>query len=341
MRNPKDLLKFASDFVMRGPVYAIAADRMNSPTPLEPAENWDFWAGGAWDSLIPYLTSYPPQAARKAYLDSILKIDHATGIESHYDVSNEFYALFLDRKYKFYSCAEFTSSEDTLEEAQEKKAEHIYSLLNLRGDEKILELGCGWGSMLKFLNDKGHTGDLQGLTLSNDQLNYAKESLGLNVSLTNFVTEPFDGQPYDRIFSIGAFEHIKPNEIEYLYAKMFDALAPGGRAILHFFTLNRDPYPVAMIISQLFFPGSMLVLHHRHTDAAKNAGFLISHDSRHDYRPTLRAWYDRLSERREEALKLVGLKVYNQYMSFFPLSWLFFNQNDATVHRMILEKPAR
>ena len=64
----------------------------------------------------------------------------------------------------------------------------------------------------------------------------------------------------------------------------------------------------------------------------------LTHDSTHDYRPTLQAWYDRLVEHREQALNLVGLTTYNRYMTFFPISWLFFQQNEAKLHRIVIEK---
>ncbi len=140
----------------------------------------------------------------------MLTQDHASGIETHYDVSNEFYALFLDAKYKFYTCAEFLSEQDTLEEAQARKAEYLRSLLKLDGHEKVLDLGCGWGAMLKYLQDTGHRGELTGFTLSKEQVAYAQQKLGLNVSLTNFITAPFEHAPYDRIFSIGALARLYP-----------------------------------------------------------------------------------------------------------------------------------
>ncbi|NES72796.1 MAG: methyltransferase domain-containing protein, partial [Okeania sp. SIO2D1] len=204
----KRLSQFASDLVARGSLYAIANYRIHAPMPLDPIENWRFWneAKPAWlESLI---RAYPPESMRKAYLDFMLTQNHAKGIEAHYDVSNEFYALFLDTKYKFYTCAEFLSDEDTLEEAQTHKAEYLHTLLQLTGHEKVLDLGCGWGAMLKYLQEKGHQGELTGFTLSKEQLAYNQQKLGLNVSLTNFITAPFTNAPYDRIFSIGALEHV-------------------------------------------------------------------------------------------------------------------------------------
>jgi cyclopropane-fatty-acyl-phospholipid synthase len=338
VNNLRRSLQFASELIDRGLLYALANFRIHSPTPLDPLENWQFWNAPKPGWLEFLIRSYPPESKRKSYLEAMLTQDHASGIEAHYDVSNEFYALFLDTKHKFYTCAEFLSDKDTLEEAQTHKAEYIRSLLKLNGNEKTLDLGCGWGAMLKYLQDTGHRGELTGFTLSKDQLAYDRQKLGLNVSLTNFITEPLGHTPYDRIFSIGALEHVRPAELTALYQKIYDALVPGGLAVHQFFSFERESYPASVVSLQLFFPGSLLVMHRKHIEAAESAGFRITHDSTHDYKPTIRAWYDRLVKNREEAQALVGLEIYNRYMTFFPIAWLFFQQKEAELHRVVMEK---
>ncbi|MCP6759380.1 MAG: class I SAM-dependent methyltransferase [Fischerella sp. CENA71] len=338
MIEPERLTQFTSDIVARGLLYAIANYRIHSPVPLETTENWNFWTQPR-SSLIEWLArTYPPESTRKAYLDFMLQSDHSSGIEAHYDISNDFYALFLDTKYRFYSCADFLSDRQTLEEAQANKAAYLMRLLNLHGNERILDLGCGWGAMLRYLQDTGHFGELTGFTLSREQLAYAQTQLGLNVSLTNFISTPFHQASYDRILSIGSLEHVRPQEIEKVYKKIYDALVPGGLAVHQFFSLGREPYPASMVMVQLFFPGSLLVMHSVHIEAAKKVGFKITHDSVHDYKPTLRAWYERLTENQHRALELVDLETYNRYMTFFPISWLFFQQQEAALHRVVMEK---
>lgn len=336
----KRLTRFASELVKNGPLYALADFRIHSPEPLPLLENWKYWTDPKPAWLAGLMRAYPPRSRRKAFLDAMLREDHASGIEAHYDVSNEFYALFLDNQYKFYTCADFHGSQETLEEAQAHKAEFIRGLLRLSGSEKILELGCGWGSMLKFLHEAGHGGELTGLTLSQEQLAYIQKQEGLSASLSDFITEPFDGSPYDRLYSIGALEHVRPSELASLYQKMHDALAPGGLAVHQFFSYRSDPYPISVAVLELFFPGSMLSMHCDHIEAAEAAGFRVTHDSTHDYKPTIKAWYDRLVANSEEAMALVGLEVYNRYMTFLPIAWLFFQQEEADLHRMVTEKAA-
>jgi len=341
MNNLKRLFQFASNLIACGPLYAIANYRIHAPIPLEASENWKFWTEPKSSWLESLLKAYPPESRRKAYLDSMLKQNHAIGIAAHYDISNEFYALFLDTKYKFYTCAEFLSDTETLEEAQTNKAQYLLSLLNLSDHEKILDLGCGWGAMLKFLEDSGHQGELAGFTLSQEQLRYNREKLGFNVSLTNFITESFENAPYDRILSIGALEHVRPQELKAVYQKIYDALTPEGLAVHQFFSFEREPYPASAVLLQLFFPGSLLALHRQHIEAAEQVGFKITHDSIHDYKPTIKAWYNRLVENQEKSLALVGLQIHNRYMTFFPIAWLFFQHQEAQLHRMVMEKPSR
>lgn len=331
-------VQFFSEWMEAGLLYAIANYRIHSPTPLDPAENWTFWTESKPDWLVALLKNSPSASQRKAYLENMLKRDHASGIEEHYDVSNEFYALFLDSKYRFYTCAEFKHDQETLEDAQTNKADYLRSLLRLNGNEKVLDLGCGWGAMLKYLQETGHTGELAGFTLSKEQLTYGQETLNFNISLSNFITDPFQDAPYDRIFSIGALEHVRPAELTAMYQKMYDALSPNGLCVHQFFSFEHEAYPASMIMVQLFFPGSVLSMHHCHLEAAKSAGFKITHDSVHDYKPTIKAWYDRLVSHTDEALKLSGLKVYNRYMTFFPSAWMFFQQDEAKLHRIVLEK---
>ena len=336
--RPGRLQRFTRELIDHGLLYALANDRIHSPKPLTPLENWTYWTDPKPAWLERFIRAYPPRSKRKAYLDTMFKQDHATGIEAHCDVSNEFYALFLDKSYRFYTCADFHDNQETLEEAQAHKAEFIRGLLRLSGGEKVLDLGCGWGSMLRFLRDAGHSGELVGLTLSQEQLAYDQQQLGLNVLLSDFITKPFDGAPFDRIYSIGSLEHVRPAELAALYQKIYDALAPGGLAVHQFFSYKSDPYPISVAVVQLFFPGSMLSMHRNHIEAAEAAGFRITHDSIHDYKPTIKAWYDRLVAHQDKALALVGLEVYNRYMTFLPFAWLFFQQNEADLHRVVTEK---
>ena len=95
---------------------------------------------------------------------------------------------------------------------------------------------------------------------------------------------------------------------------------------------------MAMLIGQIFFPGSLLSPYQFQKEAWQGAGFRLTHESTHDYRATLKAWYDNLVANRDKAIELVGVNTYNKYLVFFPLSWRVFNEGQAKVYRLVLEK---
>ncbi len=158
---------FLPEAAVYGVSYAFLQNIIRSPTPLDPEWTWhsitrDMPRGTDW-----IRTHWPLKPLRRAVLGAKMRQDHVLGISAHYDVSNDFYELFLDKRYMFYSCADFHRPDDTIEEAQQHKADHILGLIDPKPGEKILELGCGWGSMLRRIAE--HTGDkenLYGLTLS-------------------------------------------------------------------------------------------------------------------------------------------------------------------------------
>jgi len=320
--------------------YALPFYFARSAKPVDPEPLWRLITTRQPALIQSLIDAWPPAARRERILRRFLEPSHAEGIEYHYDVSNDFYALFLDRRFMFYTCADFNAPGETIEDAQLNKANHILSLLDPKPGERIIELGCGWGSMMKHIH--AHTGDaenLSGLTLSRDQLAYVRGRLGLNAELGDFITRDYGSETYDKIYSIGSFEHIKPDEVLPLYKRLHAALKPGGRAVFHFFSLNGDDrWPAAMVAAQAYFPGSTLSLHADHLRWAQEAGFRLVHDSQHDYRPTLRAWFDRLAENRDKAHALVGVPVTNKYLVFFAASWTLFDLGKATLHRLVLMK---
>jgi cyclopropane-fatty-acyl-phospholipid synthase len=106
----------------------------------------------------------------------------------------------------------------------------------------------------------------------------------------------------------------------------------------HFFSLNTGWRPTSTIAGQLIFPGSELSPHSHHLWAAREAGLEVVHDSTHDYRQTLKAWFKRLVKNRDRALELVGVETYNRYLVFFPSAWAMFDRKEVTLHRLVMIK---
>jgi cyclopropane-fatty-acyl-phospholipid synthase len=335
-------LMTVAEAIPYGVSYAWLNYHIRSPEPLDEEAIWQEIAAPLPPTIQFVRDHWPLRPLRWALLHAKMKQDHVLGISEHYDVSNEFYKLFLDKKYMFYTCADFLrGGDETIEEAQQNKADFILRLIDPKPGEKILELGCGWGAMLKRIYE--HTGDkenLYGLTLSKEQVAYNDQYNGFNVKFDNFITRQYEPNSYDAIYSIGAWEHVRPKEIVPLSKKLYDAVKPGGRVVHHFFCRVPPHLFATAVCSQIYFPGSIGSTYHQNLRAFEGAGFRVEHRSIHDYRPTLRAWFDNLVANRERALQLVDVQTYNRYVTFFPVSWRYFNDGYGMLIRWVLRKPA-
>lgn len=333
-------LRFCFDSLIHGMSYGFLNFLIHSPQPLDEEWVWNVLTGPEVPLLRWLCTSYPPSFLRRLSLRARQLQDAALGIQAHYDVSNEFYKLFLDPKFMFYSCADHTRGDETLIEAQTNKANHLLSLLDPQPGEKIAELGCGWASMLRHIEE--HTGDrenLTGFTLSKQQAAYIQEHFGYRVRLENFVEAEYPREYYDKIYSIAAWEAIRPQENPIVLKKIYDALKPGGRFVMHFFCRLTPKLPAAISVAQLFFPGHVPASYPELVTEFERAGFRITHTSCHDYRMTLRQWFEAMVAKREEALKLVGIQTYNRYVVFFPAAYKYFDERTGVLFRFVLKKP--
>ncbi|HEX4128665.1 MAG TPA: class I SAM-dependent methyltransferase [Pirellulales bacterium] len=332
-------LALIGDAVVYGPSYGVLNYLVRSPVPLDAERTWRLVTRKVAGPVDWVAKNYPPPAVRRWLLRHKLRQDARLGIAAHYDVSNEFYELFLDREFMFYSCADFVLGNETLEEAQRKKADFLLRLIDPRPGEKILELGCGWGSMLKRIYQAtGDKQNLHGYTLSEKQVEYNAAHHQFQVEFKNFVTAEYPEAYFDKIYSIGAWEHVRPHEVPLLLAKLHRALKPAGRLVQHFFCRLCDPLPASAVISQIFFPGAVNSSLRFHRQAFEAAGFRITHLSVHDYRDTLRAWFDRLAANRQRAIELVGVATYNRWLVFFPAAWKYFDDVTGQLFRFVLEK---
>jgi len=334
------LLALPVESATHGPLYGALKYLIRSPVPLDPERTWR----DATETRRPFFSwlarRYPPHFIRKLYVGSRLRLDHDVAVTTHYDASNELFALILDSKYLFYSCADFVSGSETLEQAQENKANDFIRLLAPKPGERILDLGCGWGGMLRRIHEEtGDKASLSGYTLSREQLAYNQGQALFDVRLTNFVTTTYPEAHYDKIYSIGAWEHVRPNEIPGLLRKLFRALKPGGRLVQQFICLPSERLPTTVMIGeQTFFPGSALSSFKHQIESCEAAGFRVIEQSIRDYQPTLRAWFDNLVTHRDRAIELVGVRRYNEFLVFFAGAWRCFKDLEGFVLRVALQK---
>ncbi|MCH7751188.1 MAG: class I SAM-dependent methyltransferase [Planctomycetes bacterium] len=332
---------FPFESLVYGPPYAWLQYLIRSPEPLDPADTWDRVSFDLPPAADWVRNHWPLRPLRPALLAAKMKQDHVLGIAAHYNVSNDFFELFLDKKYMFYTCADFVRGDETLEEAQQAKADFILRQIDPQPGQRILELGCGWGSMLRRIYEQtSDKENLYGLTLSQEQVAYNEAHHGFQVQFDDFITRDYPEAEFDAIYSIGAWEHVRPKEIEPLLSKLYRALKPGGKLVKHFFCRVPVALFATAVCSQIYFPGSIGSSYRFHCKAFERAGFRIVHRSIHDYRPTLRAWYDNLAREKDRALELVDVPTFNRYLTFFPASWRYFDDGFGMVTRWTLTKPA-
>jgi cyclopropane-fatty-acyl-phospholipid synthase len=244
-------------------------------------------------------------------------------VRHHYDVSNDFFALFLDASMT-YSCAIFSRGAQTLEEAQHAKRELVCRKLELKAGERLLDVGCGWGAFVCHAA-REHGVHAVGITPSLAQAELARERVreaGLadlvEIRLSDY--RDLAGERFDAIASIGMVEHVGSAQIDAYAARLASLLDPGGRLLNHGIARLRHSDPEAGPFSERYvFPDAAPLHVSRVLLAVERAGFVTRHveDFAADYAETLSHWARRLDENREEAERLVGaerIRVFRLYL---------------------------
>jgi cyclopropane-fatty-acyl-phospholipid synthase len=247
----------------------------------------------------------------------------ARAVRHHYDVSNEFFKLFLDED-MVYSCAIFSRGASTLEEAQQAKLELVCGKLALQPGERVLDVGCGWGAFVIHAA-RHHSVSAVGITLSAPQAALARERVaqaGLSEKIEIRVADYRDlrGERFDAIASIGMVEHVGSSQIDAYAEKMAGLLGPGGRLLNHGIARLPHGAPEAGAFTQRYvFPDAAPLHLSRVLHALERAGFVTEHVEgfAQDYYNTLTEWIERLDAAAERAERLVGaerLRVWRLYL---------------------------
>jgi len=265
----------------------------------------------------------PPRAELRPRGTRRTKERDARSVRHHYDLPPEFFALFLDESMT-YSCAIFSRGATTLGEAQEAKLEMVCTKLALQEGERVLDIGCGWGSFAVHAAVH-HGAEVVGITLSEPQARVARERAAAagvadRVEIRVMDYRDLAGERYDAIASIGMVEHVGAERID-LYAERLAALLPSeGRLLNHGIARLRHSDPEAGPFSERYvFPDADPLHLSRVLLALERAGFVTEHVEGFapDYAETLRHWARRLDENRELAIELAGperVRVWRLYL---------------------------
>ena len=271
----------------------------------------------------------------------------AQAIRYHYDVGNEFFALFLDESMT-YSCAVFSRGAQTLAEAQRAKLDLIAQKLELRAGQRVLDIGCGWGSFaIHAAREYGVS--VTGITLSPSQAELARrlvEQAGVadRVEIRIADYRELGGERYDAIASIGMAEHVGESQIDRYARAIADALRPGGLVLNHAISLMRpeeDPLADKFTMRYVFPDGEPLLLS-RVQLAFERAGFRTEHIEGFmtDYAITLRHWHDRLDEHLVEAERLAGAQRLRIWRLYLRAARHGFDVGYTSVYQLKARRPA-
>ena len=263
-------------------------------------------------------------------------------VAHHYDLSDELYDLFLDPK-RQYSCGYFKNESDSLETAQNNKIQHIIKKLNIKPNQKVLDIGCGWGSLAIDIA-KSINCEVTGITLSKKQFEYCvKKAKELN--LENQVTfRLIDyrelNEKFDRIVSVGMFEHVGRKFYKKFFKKIEKLLNNNGISLIHTIgSVNppRDPHPW---ITKYIFPGGYTPSLSEVTTPIEKAGLIVSDIEvlKLHYSHTLRHWKENCLKNKAQIVEMFDEKFFRMWEFYLAGCEIAFNWGDQVVYQFQLSK---
>jgi cyclopropane-fatty-acyl-phospholipid synthase len=276
-------------------------------------------------------------------------------VRSHYDVGNDFYALWLDRR-MVYSCAYFETGTEDIDTAQEAKLDLICRKLRLQAGERLLDIGCGWGALI--CHAAQHYGvHALGITLSPPQAELARKRVA-DLGLTNQCRvevcdyRDFHGQPFDKVVSVGMFEHVGRARMSTYFDKAFELTKPGGLFLNHGIVIGpatphglrglaeRLIWKSGSFINTYVFPDGELLHPGEVLQFSDSAGFEVRdlENLREHYTRTLRHWVRRLEQHRDEAIELAGEQTYRVWRAYMSGSAHAFRMANIGVVQLLLSR---
>ena len=355
----RDDLDVEGDFGAAGRLGDLAASRLRSPRALLGLVR--ALRALPVDDLVPAADApgvAPRRAPRLIGTKAHSRRRDAATVRHHYDVGNEFYALWLDRR-SMYSCAYFPTGTEDLDAAQEAKLEHICRKLRLRPGEHLLDVGCGWGGLLEYAAVRyGVTG--VGITLSEPQADAARDRLAaagvgdrVRIDVRDYRDLPADWR-FDKAVSVGMREHVGAARLPDYFDAVHRALRPGGLFLDHGIVrggaaeqrgaltwIKRRLWRRDTFIKRYVFPDGELVPLGALIGVAERAGLEVRdvENLREHYVRTLRHWVERLERAHAEAAALVGESTYRVWRLYMAATTLGFLSGRLTLIQTLLAKP--
>lgn len=263
-------------------------------------------------------------------------------VHHHYDLGNEFYALWLDRE-MVYTCAYFPAPDASLEEAQQAKLEHVARKLRLRPGERVIEAGCGWGALALHLARR-HGARVRAFNISREQLEFARERAraeGL-AGQVEFLEDDYRNvtAPCDAFVSVGMLEHVGPEHYDDLGRVMNRTLGPDGRAFLHFIGRHRRA-PFSPWVERRIFPGAYAPTLAELGPALETAELAIAdvENLRPHYARTLEHWLARFEAHRDEVRQRFDERFVRMWRLYLAGSIAAFRAGSLQLFQVLLARP--
>ena len=277
------------------------------------------------------------------YLTNLNKIIKSKeNVAHHYDISEKLYDLFLDKN-RQYSCAYFKNDSDTLEQAQSNKIHHIIKKLNIQPNQKVLDIGSGWGTLALAIA-KETNARVTGITLSENQFEYSQNK-AKEMNLSNQVDfKLIDyrqlNEKFDRIVSVGMFEHVGRNFYRTYFNKVFQLLNEKGIALIHTIGSSMPPRDPQPWIQKYIFPGGYTPSLSEISKPIEKSGLIVSDIEvlRMHYAHTLRNWKERFLSKKDTVLDMFDEKFFRMWEFYLASCEMAFKWGDQVVFQLQLAK---
>ena len=264
-------------------------------------------------------------------------------VAHHYDLDDRLYQLFLDSE-RQYSCAYFERGDETLEQAQQAKMRHIAAKLLVEPGQRVLDIGCGWGGLSRYLAEVAGAGHVTGITLSQEQLAGARARAAQSPCANRLEYRLEDYRdtrgPFDRIVSVGMFEHVGTRFHDAFFRQCRALLADDGVMLLHFIGNSDVPDFNNPWIERYIFPGGHIPSMSEFTPAIERSGLVITDIEvlRLHYARTLRLWRERFMARRAEAAALYDERFCRMWEFYLSMSETAFRYQDIAIFQVQLAR---